>query len=162
MGTRSILTAAGIAAFALIVGACSIDVERNADGSLQVDAVITEASLAAELENDPFNENVTVDITDGYLLATVDRIDASGEADAVAFRADLGVADGHLTVIVSEATFDGFPIPETFVERWNAELARAIERAARQHPDAELISVELAGDELSMEWRIETPESTGS
>ena len=162
MGKRSILTAVGIAALALVASACSIDVERNADGSLQVDAVVTEQSMAAELERDPFNENVVVDIADGYLTASADRKGLGGNTNFVSFRADLSVAGETLTVSVSEATFDGFPIPESIVAQWNDDLARAIERAARQHPDAELVSVTLANDELAMEWRIETPESKGS
>ena len=35
---------AGLAAFGLIAGACQLDVERNADGSLQIEAVISEAA----------------------------------------------------------------------------------------------------------------------
>ncbi len=162
MGKRSIFMAVGLATVALVVSACSIDVERNADGSLQVDTVITEQSLAAELERDPQNDNVSVDILDGYIVATADHTGIEGDTHAVSFRADVGVEDGTLTVQVSEVTFDGFPIPQSFVDQWNAELARAIERAARQHPDASLLSVSLSGDELAMEWRIETPESKGS
>ena len=162
MRKRSILTAVGIAALALVASACSIDIERNADGSLQVDGVITEQSLAAELERDPKNENVTVDILDGYFVVAADHTEFDGSTHAIAFRADLGVADGTLTVEISEATWDDFPIPQSFVDQFNAELARAIERAARQHPDATLIAVSVGGDEVAMEWRIETPESRGS
>ncbi len=159
---KTLLVAVGIGLFALVAAACSIDVERNADGSLQVEAVVTEASLAAELERDALNEAVTVDIRDGYIQAEVDRLDPQGGSNAVAFRADVGVADEHLSVEVSEATIDGFPIPESFVDAWNGELARALERAGRRHPDASLVSVATAGDELTMEWRIETSESQGS
>lgn len=162
MNKRSILMAVGIAAVALLASACSIDVERNADGSLQVEGVITEADLAAELERDPQNENVSVDVGDGYMFVTADHTELDGSTHAISFRADLGVAENTLTVEVSEATWDEFPIPQPFVDQFNAELARAIERAARQHPDAALLSVDLSGDELAMEWRIETPESKGS
>ena len=162
MGKRSILTAVGIAALALVASACSIDVERNADGSLNVDTVITEQSMAAELERDPRNENVVVDIVDGYIVASADHTGPGGRSNEVSFRADLGVANDRLTATVSEATFDGFPIPDSFVEQWNENLARAIERLAAQHPDASLVSVSLGDDELAMQWRIETPESKGS
>ncbi len=162
MNTKSMSMAVGVAAVALLASACSIDVARNADGSLQVDAVISEESLAGELERDPQNENVTVDIRDGFVLVTADRTDVRGVTGAVAFRADLGVADDHLTVTVSDAQFDGFPIPDTVVARWNEGLANAIERAARRHPDAALLAVDLAGDELALEWRVETPDSKSS
>lgn len=162
MNTKSMSIAVGVAAVALLAGACSIDVERNADGSLQVDAVISEESLATELERDPQNENVVVDIRTGFLLVTTDRTDVRGVTSAVAFRADLGVSDDHLTVTVSDATFDGFPIPDSLVEQWNEGLATAIERAARRHPDASLQAVDLAGDELALEWRVDTPASKDS
>lgn len=159
MGKRTILTTVGIAAFALVASACSIDIERNTDGSLQVDGAITEAGLAAELERDPLNENVTVDIQDGFVLVGADRLDPAGGTNAVAFRVEVGVDAGHLDVAVSDATFDGFPIPEPFVEHWNRDLARALERASERHPDATLLSVDVGGGELAFEWRIETPES---
>ncbi len=163
MGKRTtILTAVAIAAFALVASACSIDIERNADGSLQVDAVVTEASLAAELERDPLNENVVIDIQDGFITAEADRIDPNGGSNAVSFRVDVGVADGGLTVVVSDATIDGFAIPQALVEHWNGDLARALERASRRHPDASLVSVSVGGDELTMEWRLDTPESKGN
>ena len=161
MGKRSILTAVGIAALALVASACSIDVERNADGSLNVDTVITEQSMTTELERDPCNENVVVDIADGYIVASADRLGRGGSTNTISFRADLGVAGDRLTASVSEATFDGFPIPESLVEQWNEDLARAIERLAGQHPDASLVSVSIGDDELAMQWRIETPESKG-
>lgn len=119
----------------------------------------TESSLAAELERDPLNENVVVDVQEGYVLVEVDRLDAAGSANAVAFRVDVGVADGHLDVAVSKATFDEFPISEPMVEHWNRDLARALERASSRHPDATLVSVAVGGDERAFEWRIETPES---
>lgn len=162
MGRKSALVAAGIGLFALVASACSIDIERNADGSLQVEGVISEASLAAELERDQHNENVAVDIRNGYLAVDVDRIDPRDGRHDVSFRADVAAVDGGLQVVVSEATYDGFTIPESFVADWNAELADALERASRRHPDASLVSVTVGGDELAMEWRIETPESKGS
>ena len=162
MGRKSTLLAAGIGLFALVASACSIDIERNADGSLQVDAVVSEASLAAELERDQHNESVVVDIQDGYIAVDVDHIDPRDGRHDVAFRADVAAVDGGLEVVVSDATYDGFTIPESFVADWNAELAEALERASRRHPDASLVSVTTGSDELAMQWRIETPESKGS
>lgn len=162
MGRKSTLLAAGIGLFALVASACSIDVERNADGSLRVDAVVSESSLAAELERDPHNENVVVDVMDGFILVEADRIDARNRQIDVAFRADVSAEGGGLAVVVSDATFDGFSIPQSFVAEWNEALAAALERASRRHPDATLVAVSVGGDELAMKWRIETPESRGS
>ena len=40
------LLATGLAALGLFAGACQLDVERNADGSLQIEAIIAEADIA--------------------------------------------------------------------------------------------------------------------
>ena len=159
MQRRKIMLAVSVAAVALLAGACSIDVERNADGSLAVSAVMTEQSIQQELEQDPQNDNVVVDIVDGYILVEADRTERNGTTAAVSFRADIALENDDLVVEVSDATYDGFSIPQSFVDLWNDGLAQALRRAANQHPDASLLSVELANDEMATEWRLETPDS---
>jgi hypothetical protein len=159
MGKAKIALAASVAALALFASACSIDVERNADGSLGVAAVMTEESLETEIERDPQNESVELEITDGYVLAEVARIERDGRRALVTFRADIGLQDGDLVVAVSDAEYDGFPIPQSFVQVWNEELARALRTAANQHPDAALLSITVDDGQIATEWRLETPES---
>lgn len=161
MGTRKIMLAGSLAGFALLASACSLDVERNADGSLGVDAVMTEASIEAEIERNPQNETATVDIADGAMVVQVDRIERNGTEATVTFRADIGLRDGELVVAVSDAEYDGFAIPQSLVDVWNAELAQAIERASNRHPDASLVSITLDDGQIVSEWRLETPDSRG-
>ena len=61
---------AGLAAFGLIAGACQLDVERNTDGSLQIEAVISEADIATEiaLGMEAEEGTVSVDLKNGYAL----------------------------------------------------------------------------------------------
>jgi hypothetical protein len=156
---------AAVVAFALVAGACSIDVARNDDGSLQVETVLTEQSLADELTkgvDDPQVNYLTVDMKDGYALVDMERTRDSGFGiDNVSFRVDLSVGDGHLVVDVTEAEWNGISIPQELVDIWNAELAAQIEADAKKDPDSALVSVSLTETALTMEWHVETDQSKG-
>lgn len=150
------------AALGLVAGACSIDVERNPDGSLQISSVLTEESMQSEINrgiDDPAVRELTVDMKDGYALVAAEKDEPSGAVSAIDFRVDLAVVDGHLGVTISDAVWNGFPIPEPIVEVWNDNLALVLEEAGREHPDATLVDVSLTEDALSMEWHVETEES---
>ncbi len=161
MNGRKLLLATAIAGTALIAGACSIDVERNPDGSFQATGTLTEASLAAEMERDARNESVELDFAaGGVIVAAVERRDDLGaQVNTVEFTAQVGAVGGDLTVQVTEATFDGFPIPQRWLEQWNEELARGLRQAANEHPDATLETISVVGDSMVFEWRLETDES---
>ena len=158
-----IMMMVAVLAFALLAGACSIDVARNDDGSLQVESVLTEDSLAAELEkgiNDPQVNYLTVDMKDGYALVDMERRRDSGlGVDTVSFRVALSVGDGHLVVDVTDAVWNGIDIPQELVDIWNEELAKQIEADAKKEPDSTLVAVSLTEDALTMEWHLETEES---
>ncbi len=154
-----------VAAFALVLGACSIDVERNADGSLQIETVLTEDSLANEIAkgiDDPDVESMTVDMKNGYALVEVigksDRAFGEGK-DTISFRVDLFVEDGHLGVDITDAVWNDIDIPQELVDLWNEELAKEIEADAKEDPDSTLVAVSLTEDALTMEFRVETDES---
>lgn len=152
-----------IVAFALFAGACSIDVSRNDDGSLQVESVLTEQSLADEIAkgvDDPQVNYLAVDMKDGYALVDLERTRDSGfGVDEVSFRVDLSVGDGHLVVDVTEAEWNGIEIPQELVDIWNEEIAAQIEDAAKKDPDSTLVSVSLTESALTMEWHVETDQS---
>ena len=59
MGKRTILTAVGIAAFALVASACSIDIERNAYGR-QLHSTVSQIAVTAELGDPPTMEAVFI------------------------------------------------------------------------------------------------------
>ena len=152
-----------VAAFAILAGACSIDVERNDDGSLQIETVLTEESLANEIEkgiDDPNVERLTIDMKDGYALVDIEAKRENGfGTDEVSFRVDMFVVDGHLGVNVTEAVWNGIEIPQELVDHWNDELAAEIEADAKEDPDSTLVAVELTENDLRMEFRHETDES---
>jgi hypothetical protein len=152
-----------VAAFALLTGACSIDVARNDDGSLQLETVLTEDSLANELAmgiDDPNVESMTVDMKDGYALVEIEaRRERGVGTDDISFRVDMFVDDGHLGVNVTEAVWNDIPIPQELTDVWNEELAAELEEEAKKEPDSTLVAVELTENALTMEFRLETDES---
>lgn len=142
------------------VSACSVEIDRNADGSLTVNSVMTEASLQDELTaamNNPAVRDLTVDLRDGYIFVTSERENPeTGEVGTVTFRLDLGVADGHLTMTTSDAQFDGEPIDAERLARLNERITDRLERAAGRRPNRTLQSVTISEDTLTMVWRVET------
>ena len=154
-----------VAAFALLAGACSIDVDRNDDGSLQIKTVLTEESLASEIAkgiDDPNVNFMTVDMKDGYALVEIEADRESGfGVDNISFRVDMFVEDGHLGVNVTEAVWNEIPIPQELVDIWNEELAAQLEADAKEDPDSTLVAVDLTENALTMEFRHETEESKG-
>ena len=154
-----------VAAFALVAGACSIDVERNEDGSLELETILTEESVKNEISkgiDDPQVNYLTVDMKTGHALVAMERVRDSGfGVDTISFRVDLRVEDGHLDADVTEAVWNEFPIPQELVDIWNEELAAGLEKEGKKDPDSTLVSVELTEDALAMQWHVETDQSKG-
>ncbi|MDJ0952123.1 MAG: hypothetical protein QNJ81_00460 [Acidimicrobiia bacterium] len=158
-----IIMLVAVAAFALLAGACSIDVSRNDDGSLQIETVLTEESLANELAkgiDDPNVISMDVDMKDGFALVTMEAKSEWGDGvDDVSFKVEMFVVDGHLGVNVTEAVWNDIPIPQELTDIWNEELAKQLEEDAKEDPDSTLVAVELTENDLRMEFRLETDES---
>lgn len=154
-----------ITVLALVGGACSIDVQRNDDGSLQVESMLTEASLRSEIArgmDDPQVNYLTVDMKDGFAVVAAERERDSGiGADTISFRVDLFVLDGHLGATISEAVWNDVSIPQELVDVWTEDLAHRLEEAGKKDPDSTLVAVDLTETSLTMEWRVETDRATG-
>jgi hypothetical protein len=153
-----------LAAVSVAATACQLDVERNSDGSLQIEAIIDEADIATEIGfgigDDPDTDSVTVDLKDGYaLIEAVGRNDRGTRTDTVSFQLELFVVDDHLGAEVSDALWNGVEIPAEMVEVWNEELAAELEASAKEDPDSTLAAVEITEDELRFEFRVETEQS---
>lgn len=152
-----------VVALALLAGACSIDVARNPDGSLQIETVLTEESLATELAkgiDDPNVISMDVDMKDGYALVAMEAKSEWGDGvDEVAFKVEMFVVDGHLGVNVTEAVWNDIEIPQELTDLWNEELAKELEEGAKEDPDSTLVAVELTENDLRMEFRHETSKS---
>ena len=154
-----------VVALGLVASACRIDVERNADGSLQVEALITEGDIATEigLADDPDFENVVVQLEDGYALfeASGPNDDDRTRTDEVTFRMELFVVDGRLGAEVSDAYWNGIEVPQVFVDEWNAELAEDLEKSAKKDKDSTLIDVEITDEHVRFEFRIDEKRNNG-
>ena len=148
---------------ALVLGACSIDIEPNADGSFNVTSELSEQRLQQAIDysiEDPDVERLEITFHDGYLAVDASGPDEdTGRINDVTFEARLFVTEGHLGVDVYDATWNGEPMPDWIVEAWNDTLARALEREGRKHPDSTLLRVEVEDDVITMEWRVETEQS---
>lgn len=154
-----------VVALGLVASACRIDVERNSDGSLQLEAVITEADIARELgfAEDPDFETLVIDLKDGYALfdASGPNDDDATRTDEVSFRMELFVVDGHLGAEVSDAYWNGIEVPQLFIDEWNEELAEDLEKSAKKDKDSTLIDVEITEDEVRFEFRVDDKHNNG-
>jgi hypothetical protein len=162
MKTRMLLIAV-VGTLSLFTAACQLDVERNADGSLQIEAVIEESDIATELEfGTGEDEMVTVDLKDGYALIAVEGPSESGRrVDTVSFRLELFVEGDHLGATATEAVWNGIDIPQELVDIWNEELAAELEAEAKEDPDSTLVDVEITETQIRFEFRVETEHSKG-
>jgi hypothetical protein len=147
----------------ILVSACSVNIERNPDGSMSIETAMQEAALEAEIQAaiaDPLMENFTVDLQNGYILVSADRKRLNSNAtDNMSFRLDLGAADGHMTALISDATINDFPINEDRLALWNQRIATKLERAGQRNPDSTLINVTTTNETVTMFWRVETAQS---
>lgn len=155
--------AAALAAFALLAGACQLDVERNTDGSFSIEAVITESDIATEIAIGMEAEEgtVTVDLKDGYALVSAQGPNDEDRrlTDTFSFRMELYVDGDHLGAEISDARWNGYDVPQDMVDIWNEELAEELEAGAKEDPDSTLVDVAITEDELRFEFRVETEES---
>lgn len=149
--------------FGLLTAGCSIDVEANPDGSLNVESVLLEADMQDALPamiKDPNVERFDIEFFDGYATVDASGLDPqTGEVNEVSFEVRLSVVDGHLGADISNGLWNGYEIPEWIVEAWNKAIARGLEAEGRKDPDSTLVSVSLTDDALTMEWHVETDAS---
>lgn len=159
MNAKSWMKKGWLVGLVLVMGllsACSIDVERNADGSLNVVSAMTEESVQSELQaalSDAL-QDLTVDLRNGYLTVTGER-----EDNTVSFRLDLGVADGNLTATISDVQINGRDGRDEVVERWNESIANRLERVASRRANSTLTGVAITENDVTFTWRVETPRS---
>jgi hypothetical protein len=148
-----------------LLGACSANLERNPDGSLRLETTMQEESLQDEIAiaiADPLMRDFSVELHAGYIAVSAERGRAVGDkTDTVNFRLDLGVQDGHLTAVISDALLNDVPLDSAYVDVWNERMATQLERAGKQNANSSLQAFEVSTDSLTMIWRIETWRSRG-
>lgn len=155
MRTKRMLMVGALAALAVVASACSIDIERNADGSLKIDSVLTAESFAAELERDPLNNDTEISIQDGVMTMTIDGVEETGEEYVATLLVDLGVQNGRLFVDITQADYNGYDVPEWIVDAYNEAIERAIRVGAEDDPNTTLVSLVADNDQIVTEWRVE-------
>ena len=158
MRSKKTILMSSLAALALLLSACSVNIERNDDGSLQIDGVITAESLATEFERDPQNDSVEVSIDDGVMLVDIDGVDENGQFVAN-LRVELSVVDGGLVVDITEAFYNGWTVPDEIRDEFNKEIAREIKKAVNQNKDATLLSLIADDGRIVTEFHVETKDS---
>ena len=160
MAMMVLLTTASLA-----LGACSIAVDRNPDGSLRLEVNLPESTIQEEIAaalDDPLITDLQADLRQGYIYVTAERKRVVGdETDMLTFRLDLGMKEEHLTAVISDAKINGEPVDEAYVGIWNERLAKRLENAGKRNPDSSLQSVSVSDDSLDFIWRVETPRSKG-
>ncbi len=153
----------GLTVMGLLMSACSMQVNRNPDGSLRVEAAIPEASVQQEIEaglDDPLIVALHAELQDGYVQVSGKRVrPLGGGSDAFSFALRLSAQDGHLVTEMSEVTFGGRQVDERLVSVWNERLGTKLERAGRRSPNVSLQSVSVSEESLNFVWRVETPRS---
>jgi len=160
MKTRKTLMLGSVLALALVASACSINVERNTDGSLQVVGEVTAESMASEFERDPENDSVEIQINDGVMLVDVKGTDENGEYVAN-LRVELSSSAGAPVVDITEAFYNGWNVPDEIRDEFNMAIADEIKKAVADNPDAKLVSLVADNDKIVTEWRVETQDSKG-
>jgi len=142
---------------------CQIGLTRNSDGSLRVEASISQEALAREVRSaiaDPLVEEVQVTLESGYARIHLTRRRAAGSrTDELSFRLDLGTADGHLTAQLSDVVVNGYQPTDSLLSTWNSRIAANLERAAGRTPNSQLQSVDVSDSGVQMVWRVETARS---
>lgn len=147
----------------VVLTGCSIDVDRNADGSLRLETSMTEQAIQTEIKlalADPRISNLSVDLESGYIQVNGEykRQNGSG-TDALSFRIRLGVSDGRLTAAISDAKLNAIPIEEERVSLWNQRLAEGFSKAGQRNENSTLQSVTISSEAVTMIWRVETERS---
>ena len=165
MMRRTWLLMAALLLVAFALGACTIGVDRNPDGSLRVDVSLPEATIQSEIDqglNDPLIQSLQADLREGYIFVTADRKRVqSNDVDQLTFRLDLGARDGSLTAAISDVKINGKAANPDYVSVWNERLANRLQNAGRRNPDSTLQSVTITGNAVEFVWRIETARSRG-
>lgn len=145
---------------ALIVSACSINIDRNEDGSLRLETTMTEEAIKTQIKAalaDPAVQDLEVDLREGYILVTGERKrDTDFKTDTMSFRLDLGASEGHMTAVISDAQINGIPIAQERVATWNERMAAKLESAGQKNDSSTLEAVTVNSDAVTMIWRVET------
>jgi hypothetical protein len=143
----------------LLLNACQRNITRNGNGSVEVEASITQQELQEAIDSsiaDPLIKELSASLQSGYILVsgTRERLNDSSKTDTFSFRLDLGVSKGELTATISDVQFDGFTIEQNRVNLWNTTIANRIAILGKKSPNSTLKSVTVTPSEVTMVWTV--------
>jgi hypothetical protein len=141
------------------VSACRANLSRNEDGSLMVETTISQQGLQEAITAsiaDPLITELNVSLQSGSVRVTGQRqrLNDAGKTDTLAFRLDLGVSNGQLTAVISNAHLDGIPVKQTRVDHWNQTIASRLVILGKKNPNSNLESVNVVPDAVNMTWKV--------
>lgn len=144
---------------ALLLSACQFRASRNGDGTATVEATISQQELQDAISAaiaDPLVQNVTVSLQSGYVLVTGERqrLNDNTRTDALSFRLDLGVSDGHLTAAISDAQLDGVALEQNRIDEWSARISNRLSMIGQKNANSSLQAVSITPEAVTMTWLI--------
>ncbi len=152
----------GVLILGLLLSACSIELQRNEDGSLSATTIIGGAELESEIElalsfGDSRVKNVDLALQAGEIDVSVERQRRDADqVDELSFTMALSAEDGGLVIEISDVELNGEPAPDEFVERMSQRIVRRLARFKENHPRRSLQSVSVRPEGVEMVWRLET------
>ena len=142
-----------------LISACRANISRNDDGSLAVQTTISQQELQEAITAaiaDPLIKELTVSLQSGYVLVTGqrERLNDASKTDSLTFRLDLGVSNGQLTAMISNAQLDGVSVEQNRVDHWNQTLASRLLILGKKNPNSSLESVNVTPEAVNMIWKV--------
>lgn len=141
----------------VLLSACKASISRSQDGSFDVETTLSQQELQEAITAsiaDPLINEITVSLQTGYMLVAGSRtrLNDAGKADTLSFRLDLGVSNGQLTALISNAQLDGVPVEQNRTDHWNQTLANRIASMGQKNPKSTLKSVNISPTAVTMTW----------
>lgn len=159
MKNKSKIISVVLLALVFLISACRANISPNSDGSLNVQTTVSQQELQDAINAsiaDPLIKELTVSLQQGSIQVTGQRqrLNDANKTDSLNFRLDLGVSNGQLTATVSNATLDGKPVEQSRVDHWNQTIASRIIIIGKKRPNADLKSVSVMPESITMDWTV--------
>jgi hypothetical protein len=146
-----------ISLMALFLSACKAEVSRNADGTITIETTVSQENLQEVITAsiaDPLVKEVTVSFQPGYVLVSGERtrLNDNSRTDTLSFRFDMGVDNGQLTTLISDAKLDGIAIEQDRVDLWNERINNRLARQPQRNTT--LQSLLITPETITMAWLV--------
>ncbi|MFN8528344.1 MAG: LmeA family phospholipid-binding protein [Anaerolineae bacterium] len=153
-----------VIASALMIAGCrgNINVQRGADGSLNVTVTLSEADVNAAITDalntsaNPLFRNPSVDLQSGQIVINGehDRRDGGGRISG-SVTVTPSVTNGVLSITVSSLNVEGLAATDAEVQAFNARIQEALARRVnRDHPNVALNAVTVSDTEMVIELNL--------